>query len=88
MKKVALILALLLFSFNNFAKSDVISEKLINKDKIKVELSTENEQSGPLRYSYLTSCGVTAVSYSYEQVSLDAYIAWGEAMEEWYCEEL
>ncbi len=42
----------------------------------------------PMQYSYLTSCGVTAVSYSYEPVSQSQYDDWAAAMEEWYCEEL
>ncbi len=86
MKKVALILELLLFSFNNFAKSDVVSNKFIINDKVVSELPEKsNNFIKPMRYTYLTSCGVTAVSYSYEPVSLEDYLAWGAAMNEYYC---
>ncbi len=86
MKKVVLIFALLLFSFNSFAKSDVISDKLVLNDKVITDVNLKSDNMyAPRRYTFLTSCGVTAVSYSYEDVSYDDYMAWGAAMNEFYC---
>jgi len=46
------------------------------------------EEILPTKYTYVTSCGAVAVSYSYEPVSINQLIEWVDAMEEWYCEEL
>jgi len=69
MKKVVLIMALLFLSVNSFAGNS-LDNSIMEK---------------PMRFTWLTSCGETAVSYSYEPVSLEDYNAWGAEMEEFYC---
>jgi len=69
MKKVVLIIALLFLSVNSFAGN-------------KVHKNTNEE---PTKFTYVTSCGVTAISYSYEDVSIAQLSAWVDAMEEYYC---
>ena len=89
MKKIVFILAMLLFSFNSFASYDITSDKLIiNKSNVELAINNDNLNAGPTRYTYRTSCGVVAVSYSYEPVSASQYDEWAAAMEEFYCEEL
>ena len=86
MKKIVLILALLLFSFNNFASTGIVYDKLIINEKARSEmLEKNNNHVKPFKYTYLTCCGVTAVSYSYEPVSMEDYLAWGEEMNQWHC---
>jgi len=85
MKKVVFILALLLFSLNSFAKSDVTSDKLVVNDQINTDITKNDNMMASRQYSYLISCGKTAVGYSYEDVSLEDYMAWGAAMNEYYC---
>ena len=89
MKKVVFILAMLLFSFNSFAKSEVVSDKLVINDSINIEVRINSDNMDSLhRYTYHTSCGRVAVSYSYEPVSASDLNDWKDAMEEYYCEQL
>ena len=90
MKKIVLILALLLFSFNSFASTDVIENPLIEyKSNVTENSLIENQSGGDLWiYVLITSCGQMAVSYSYEPVSQSQYNEWIAAMEQFYCEEL
>ncbi len=85
MKKLVL-LALLLFTFNGFANKEVIKKPLVeHQSKIKVQ----KEKSYILyKFVYKTSCGETAVSYSYEPVKASDLKAWVDAMEEYYCDPL
>jgi hypothetical protein len=54
-----------------------------------ITLANDNEyDGGPTRYTYRTSCGAVAVSYSYEPVSAEDLNAWADAMEVYLCEEL
>ena len=83
MKKLVL-LALLLFTFNGFANNEVVKKPLFeHQSKIKVQ--KENLYI-LYRYTYVTSCGETAVSYSYERVSRSDQQRWASAMEEYYCD--
>ena len=75
MKKIVLIIVLLMFSFNSFAKSDVVSDINLQSNNMNV----------PMQYTHLTSCGITAVSYSYEPVWQNELESWYAAMEEYYC---
>ena len=84
MKKVVFIVAMLLFSFNSFASTDVIENPLIEYQSI-----SDEDVSPPVYYYFaFTSCGVLAESFSYEEVAEEDAVAWAEAMEAFYCEEL
>ncbi len=80
MKKIVILF--LFISIGLFANK--VPKNQINILKIK----TERLYVEPTKYVYETSCGKTAVSYSYEPVTAEQLKEWQDAMEEYYCSEL